>query len=68
MIPRMKEFSIARGIPRPEGYMENPFIGKDGRDYHSAEALFQANKNWFERNNPKRIPNLLIIPHPSNIV
>jgi hypothetical protein len=38
-----------KGIPRPTGFMENPFIGKDGRDYHSYEALKEANEAYFER-------------------
>ena len=28
------------------GFMENPYIGKDGRDYHSIEALREANKMY----------------------
>ena len=39
----------SKEIPRPEGWMENPFIGKDGRDYHSVEALETANREYAER-------------------
>jgi len=29
---------------RPAGFMENPFIGLDGRDYHNSEDLFRVNR------------------------
>lgn len=35
-----------KGPMRPEGWMENPYIGKDGKDYHSFEALKRANEEW----------------------
>lgn len=35
--------------------MKNPFIGKDGHDYHSYEDLQDAKKNWFRLNNPDTI-------------
>ncbi|MEK6887028.1 MAG: hypothetical protein AABW88_04295 [Nanoarchaeota archaeon] len=31
-------------IPRPIDFMQNPFIGRDGRDYQSYESLRQANE------------------------
>ncbi|MBI2629116.1 hypothetical protein HYW74_03465 [Candidatus Pacearchaeota archaeon] len=33
-------------IPRPEGYMENPYKGDDGRDYHNPEDLARANEEY----------------------
>ncbi|MEK6899301.1 MAG: hypothetical protein AABW79_04360 [Nanoarchaeota archaeon] len=32
---------------RPAESMKNPFIGKDGRDYHSYEDLLDANKQYY---------------------
>jgi hypothetical protein len=43
------EFVRTGRIPRPEGWMENPYIGKDGQDYHSVEALIQANADYNDR-------------------
>ncbi|QQG38818.1 MAG: hypothetical protein HYS32_04450 [Candidatus Woesearchaeota archaeon] len=40
---------LERRFIRPEGWMENPFIGRDGRSYHSHEALKEANKGYRER-------------------
>lgn len=40
---------IKHGIPRPVGYMDNPFIGDDGKDYHSPKALRAANQVHFAR-------------------
>ncbi len=36
-------------IFRPEGYMENPYISKDGGEHHSRESLQNANRDWTER-------------------
>lgn len=36
-------------IPRPSGFMENPYIGRDGRDYHSVKALGVANADYVRR-------------------
>lgn len=47
--------SLAK-IMRPEGFMDNPYIGDDGRDYHSLEALQRANQEYFDRMFPVR-PN-----------
>ncbi len=38
--------------------MENPYIGKDGRDYYTLESLEQANRQF----NASRFPK---IPHKS---
>jgi len=45
-------------IGRPEDYMENPYIGKDGRDYHTLEALMEANREQKRQLFPKNINNL----------
>ena len=37
-----------------EGRMKNPYIGKEGRYYDSAEALERANKEFNERMNVKK--------------
>ena len=44
------DLPVIPGIPRPEDHLENPFIGKDGGDYHDIEALQRANQEWYERN------------------
>lgn len=31
---------------RPEDWTDRPYIGKDGRDYHSLGALQEANRRW----------------------
>lgn len=36
-------------LPRPVDYMKNPFIGDDGKDYHSFDALKAANQAHFEQ-------------------
>ena len=36
-------------IPRPEGFVENPYIGKDGKDYHSIAALSQADTEYYRQ-------------------
>ena len=41
-------------IPRPEKYMENPFKGKDSRDYHTTEALAEANAEYDKRFYPDK--------------
>ena len=40
------KFVRTPSIPRPEVFMVNPYIGKDGKDYHSFEALKQANAEY----------------------
>lgn len=50
-------------MERQKDYMENPYIGKDGRDYHTFEALEKANAEYFAMMFPK-IENL---PHPTKI-
>ena len=42
-------------IKRPENWMENPYIGRDGRDYHTYEALQSANAE-FDRVRNQPIP------------
>lgn len=37
---------MIKDIPRPKDWMENPYIGKDGRDYHTLEALKVANAEF----------------------
>jgi len=49
------EFVKSRRVPRPDRWMENPYIGKDGRDYHSFEALQQANAEHNEGMFPKKV-------------
>ena len=51
----VKKIEDRKGIPRPEGYMKNPYIGKDGKDYHSPEVLAQANAEYLRRMHPKKI-------------
>ena len=36
------------GINRPKDWMENPYICKGGKDYHTYEALMAANKQYLE--------------------
>ena len=36
-------------VVRPEGRMGNPYIGKDGKDYDSIEALEEANRQFHNR-------------------
>ena len=38
------------GLFRPDNWMENPYIGKDGSSYHSSEALNVANEEWKKSN------------------
>ena len=35
-------------------FMENPYIGRDGRDYNSLKALDRANIEWKRTMYPKR--------------
>ena len=42
-------FKRIEGIPRSEGWMKNPYLGKDGKDYHSVEELETANRNYCDR-------------------
>ena len=42
----LEPIEAREGTSRLKGWMENPFIGKDGRDYHSHEALQAANDLW----------------------
>lgn len=39
------------GVPRPNDWMENPYIGEDGKSYHTLEAFRQANQDYFRRMN-----------------
>ncbi len=41
------------GVFRPDNWMENPYKGKDGGDYHSVEALRTANTEWRLANFPE---------------
>ena len=34
------------GILRPTAWSENPFKGRDGGSYYSAEALREADQEW----------------------
>ena len=34
------------GILRPKDWNPNPYIGKDGQDYHSWEALQEADRRF----------------------
>jgi hypothetical protein len=52
---------MKKGIPRPKDWMENPYIGKDGRDYHTYEALDAANVEFNRRMQLQtNLTNLLI--------
>ena len=52
---------------RPEGYMESPYIGKDGKEYHSVEALKCANDEWLRRMYPKNNSRILRDYTPNTI-
>lgn len=36
-------------IPRPKGYVEKPYIGRDGKDYHSIKDLQEADERYDAR-------------------
>jgi len=47
---KIEQFELRPKTPiRPVGYMENPFIGNDGKDYHSTDALRTANEAHFQQ-------------------
>lgn len=47
---RIEQFELQPKTPiRPVGYMENPFIGDDGKDYHSTDALHSSNDAHFRQ-------------------
>ena len=52
------KFGTQRRIPRPDGWMKNPYIGNDGRDYHGVEALRQANAEHNDRMYQKKPINI----------
>ena len=47
--------NIKEILPQREPGMENPYIGKDGDDYHSYADLQAADKNRFRTMNPDKI-------------
>ena len=47
------------GVPRPLGYMENPYIGKDGRDYPTIDSFREANKRYIQQAYPPKFKNSL---------
>ena len=40
------EFGRTSAIPRPEGWMENPYIGPRGEDCHTIESLRAAQEDY----------------------
>jgi|SRR3989338_4320599 len=51
---------MEKSIPRPEGYMENPYKGKDGREYHTHEDLQAANAEVKRQLFPQKVRSALI--------
>lgn len=49
-------------IPQPQRFMENPYIGRDGRDYDSVEALFEADNLWIQSRRVKKEGNNDLTP------
>lgn len=47
---KIEQFELQPKTPiRQAGHMENPFIGDDGKDYHSTDALHAANETHFQQ-------------------
>ena len=38
--------SNTRAVPRPEDYLENPYKGRDGKEYHNLHDLERANQGY----------------------
>ena len=46
---KIEQFELQPKVPRPTGYMDNNYIGDDGKDYHSTDALRAANEAHFRQ-------------------
>lgn len=47
-------------LERPKDWMENPYIGKNGKDYHTVEALHAANEEYSRIRNSKNLTSKII--------